>query len=88
MGSSGDPLGRRRDAMDLAGYVERIKAARDAADLERIRAEALRDSDLDDVDKTIVSGRVGSYLADHDRERLARAGRTDYDLEDAPEDEP
>ena len=73
--------------MDLGSYVERIEATRDSAELERIRAEALTDSDLDDVDKTIVSGRVGTYLADHDRERLARAGRTGYAPEDVREAE-
>jgi hypothetical protein len=73
--------------MDLGSYVERIEATRDSAELERIRAEALTDSDLDDLDKTIVSGRVGRYLAGHDRERLAKAGRTDYDVDHVPEEE-
>lgn len=73
--------------MDLGSYVERIEATRDSAELKRIRAEALTDSDLDDVDNTIVNGRVGSYLAEHDRLRLAPAGRTDDELEDVPEDD-
>jgi hypothetical protein len=76
MGSTSNPLGRS-DAMDLGSYVERIEAARDPVEHERIRAEALIDTDLDDVDRSVVSGRVGTYLADHDRERPARAGRTD-----------
>jgi hypothetical protein len=73
--------------MDLGSYVERIEATRDAVELQQIRAEALKDSDLDDVDKAVISGRVGTYLADDDRERLAKGGRTDYDLEDVPEEE-
>lgn len=73
--------------MDLGSYVERIEAARDPVELERIRAEALTDSELDEVDKSVVSGRVGTYLADHERERLPRAGRTDDDLEDVAEEE-
>jgi hypothetical protein len=73
--------------MDLDNYIERIVAMRDAAALERIRAEALRDSELEDSDKQFVGGRVGMYVTDHDRERLGGAGRTDYDLEDVPEEE-
>jgi len=38
--------------MDLGSYIERIEATRDPAELKRIRAEALTDSDRDDVDKT------------------------------------
>jgi len=59
--------------MDLGSYIERIVATRDSTELERIRAEALTDSDLDDVDKTIVSGRVGTHMADLNRERLAKS---------------
>jgi hypothetical protein len=73
--------------MDLGSYIERIEATRDPLELERICAGALTDGDLDDVDKTIVSGRVGRYLADLDRERLAKAGRTDDVLEDVREAE-
>ena len=76
-----------RDEMDLDSYIERIEAMRDAGALERIRAEALRDSELEDSDKQLISGRVGMYLTDHDRERLGRARRTDYDFEDVPEEE-
>ena len=73
--------------MDLGSYIERIEATPDPAELERIRAGALTDGDLDGVDKTIVNGRVGRNLADLDRDRLAQAGRTDYALEDVREAE-
>jgi hypothetical protein len=73
--------------MNLDGYIARIEAMRDPAALERIRAEALRDGELEDSDKQLLSGRIGMYLADSDRERLGRSGRTDYDIEDVPEEE-
>jgi hypothetical protein len=72
--------------MDLSSSIDRVEAAvQDPPELERIRAEALRDSGLEDGDKQFVSERVGMYLADHDRERLAH-GSTDYDLDDVADE--
>lgn len=54
---------------------------------ERIRVEARRDSGLDDGDKGFVRGREGVYPADQGRERRARAGPSDYDLDDVHEED-
>ncbi len=44
-------------------------------------------ADLDEIDKAVISGRVATHLAAAGRERLARSGWTDDDLEDVPEQE-
>jgi hypothetical protein len=57
--------------VDLTAYVDRIESAHDDhSALERIRREILADKAVNESDRGFLDGRVGTYLADHDRGRV------------------
>lgn len=70
--------------MDLGHYVDLMEQSREPEELERIRDQILEDGALSPSDKQFLTGRVGMYLADVEREQADPAGRSP---EHAPDEE-
>jgi hypothetical protein len=70
--------------MDISHYVTQIESSRDPEALERLRGQVLDDAGLSESDKQYLTGTIGRYLADADREQQAGA---EHDPVDAPDEE-